>query len=216
MNSQESSVGDSLPPNTKLRLISGIAAGVLLGAAVIYFSGQFAVNAVNTSLAPENAEVPKVLRSAEKTTAVVSTEVQASRESDIIPPEAVIVSDIELIYDNRSKSPSVAAVLKKAAKAFGKLEKEVAAKLRELNKHKMNRKSYTIARDAIYTAKQEHISKDPLCQLALKEKEIQKFLAYGKSRELSAPEVENFKKMLDSRQNLMDKLASEGHNEQKR
>ena len=107
-------------------------------------------------------------------------------------------------------------VLKEAEDALKNLEVDVAEKLRELNKHKMNRENYILARNAIFQAKREHIAKDTLCQIALKEKEIQKFLLTRKSAEISVVEIENLKKMLDSRQNLMEKLSTGSRKEQKK
>ena len=206
LNSTGSSGGNYCCSKTKY-IIAAVCVAVLLIIGIFYSIYDKKSETDRTS--PVTQVVQKQGKLIKKTS--VQTSLITSTPSD-----AVIVSELELIYDNRSKSRFVAKVLKEAEDALKNLEVDVAEKLRELNKHKMNRENYILARNAIFQAKREHIAKDTLCQIALKEKEIQKFLLTRKSAEISVVEIENLKKMLDFRQNLMEKLSTGSRKEQKK
>ena len=161
------------------------AAGLLLpaAAAVFFLSWKTEKRLVEA----RSAAVP--VPPAESTVAAASL-------PEPLPGGALPVTELELLYRNRT-SGQVKALLARAERAEEMLDREAVEKLGELNAHEMTAETSRMVRGLILKAREEHWREDPLCRLARKEEQVKAFLA-GDGEDVRA-----FLTLLDERDSLV-------------
>lgn len=162
------------------------AAGLLLpaaAAAVFFLSWKTEKRLVEA----RSAAVP--VPPAESTVAAASL-------PEPLPGGALPVTELELLYRNRT-SGQVKALLARAERAEEMLDREAVEKLGELNAHEMTAETSRMVRGLILKAREEHWREDPLCRLARKEEQVKAFLAGG------GEDVRAFLTLLDERDSLV-------------
>lgn len=122
--------------------------------------------------------------------------VTAASLPEPLPGGALPVTELELLYRNRT-SGQVKALLARAERAEEMLDREAVEKLGELNAHEMTAETSRMVRGLILKAREEHWREDPLCRLARKEEQVKAFLAGG------GEDVRAFLTLLDERDSLV-------------
>ena len=122
--------------------------------------------------------------------------VAAASLPEPLPGGALPVTELELLYRNRT-SGQVKALLARAERAEEMLDREAVEKLGELNAHEMTAETSRMVRGLILKAREEHWREDPLCRLARKEEQVKAFLAGG------GEDVRAFLTLLDERDSLV-------------
>ena len=160
------------------------AAGLLLPAAAVFFLSW---KTEKRLVEARSAAVP--VPPAEST-------VTAASLPELLPGGALPVTELELLYRNRT-SGQVKALLARAERAEEMLDREAVEKLGELNAHEMTAETSRMVRGLILKAREEHWREDPLCRLARKEEQVKAFLAGG------GEDVRAFLTLLDERDSLV-------------
>lgn len=165
------------------------AAGLLLpaAAAVFFLSWKTEKRLVEA----RSAAVP--VPPAESTVAAASL-------PEPLPGGALPVTELELLYRNRT-SGQVKALLARAERAEEMLDREAVEKLGELNVHEMTAETSRMVRGLILKAREEHWREDPLCRLARKEEQVKAFLAGRRSG--GEADVRAFLALLNERDSLV-------------
>lgn len=163
------------------------AAGLLLpaaAAAAVFF------------LSWKTEKRPVEARSAAVPVPPAESTVAAASLPEPLPGGALPVTELELLYRNRT-SGQVKALLARAERAEEMLDREAVEKLGELNAHEMTAETSRMVRGLILKAREEHWREDPLCRLARKEEQVKAFLAGG------GEDVRAFLTLLDERDSLV-------------
>lgn len=163
------------------------AAGLLLpaaAAAAVFF------------LSWKTEKRPAEARSAAVPVPPAESTVAAASLPEPLPGGALPVTELELLYRNRT-SGQVKALLARAERAEEMLDREAVEKLGELNAHEMTAETSRMVRGLILKAREEHWREDPLCRLARKEEQVKAFLAGG------GEDVRAFLTLLDERDSLV-------------
>ena len=139
---------------------------------------------------------PAEARSAAVPVPPAESTVAAASLPEPLPGGALPVTELELLYRNRT-SGQVKALLARAERAEEMLDREAVEKLGELNAHEMTAETSRMVRGLILKAREEHWREDPLCRLARKEEQVKAFLAGG------GEDVRAFLTLLDERDSLV-------------
>lgn len=126
--------------------------------------------------------------------------VAAASLPEPLPGGALPVTELELLYRNRT-SGQVKALLAQAERAEEMLDREAVEKLGELNVHEMTAETSRMVRGLILKAREEHWREDPLCRLARKEEQVKAFLAGRRSG--GEADVRAFLALLNERDSLV-------------
>lgn len=126
--------------------------------------------------------------------------VAAASLPEPLPGGALPVTELELLYRNRT-SGQVKALLARAERAEEMLGREAVEKLGELNVHEMTAETSRMVRGLILKAREEHWREDPLCRLARKEEQVKAFLAGRQSG--GEADVRAFLALLNERDSLV-------------
>lgn len=126
-------------------------------------------------------------------------------KEDSFSSHAKIESELDLIYEHRD-SPFFRQELSLAEAAMQALDATIGEKMRILNSKRLEKNAYSLAKNAIFQARREHLSKDPLCKLVVQEKEIQTFLKQQTARKNSEQQIQKLKLMLDRREEILQEL----------